>query len=144
MTWFAKQTEARYGSANFSENNAAASVLCGGILISVADIRKQGAAAGALNRYGKLTLMLCAGAGDTAPNYLGALADKLAETRDVLVIDIVDLVDAELALLLAVAVEAGTVRGTLLSLGSLPGFRRSGSRSFGGLGYVLVVIFVFV
>lgn len=114
------------------------------ILISVADIRKQGAKAGALNCYGKLTLMLCAGAGDSARNYLGALADEFAETRDVFVVDMIDLVDAELALLLAVAVKAGTVWSTLLSLRSLPGFRWGGGGSFDSLVYVLIVIFVFV
>ena len=92
--------------------------LCSILLISVADIRQQSAETGAFDSCGKLALMLCAGAGYTAWKDLGALADAFAETRDILIIDVLDLVNAELALLLAMTGKARTVRSTLLPLRS--------------------------
>ena len=53
--------------------------------------------AGTLDRDGKLTLMLGAVAGHTAGQDLAALGHKAAETGQVLIIDMLDLIYAELA-----------------------------------------------
>lgn len=51
----------------------------------------------ALDRVGKLTLMLGAGAGHPAGQNLGTLAGKAAKPRNVFVIYIVDLIGTESA-----------------------------------------------
>ena len=77
--------------------------------------------------------MLCAGAGDAARKDLSALADAFAETRDILIVYVLDLVDAELALLLAVTGEARTIGSALLLSGG-SGVLRRGIFRRGGLG----------
>ena len=58
---------------------------------------------GALDRGGQLTLMLGAGAGSTAGQDLATLGHQATQLSSVLVIDIIDLVDAETANLLTLA-----------------------------------------
>ncbi len=58
----------------------------------------------ALNSGLKLTLMLCASAGNTAGKDLAALADELAKAGCILVIDVADVLLAEDANLSATAV----------------------------------------
>jgi hypothetical protein len=60
-------------------------------------VRQQGHRARALDRVRQLALVPGAAAGDTARNDLAALGDEAAQTPDVLVVDEVDLVCAELA-----------------------------------------------
>src|SRR3954454_8348368 len=66
-------------------------------LARVADVREQRDLSRALDRGRDLVLVPAAGAGDAARADLAAVADELAEGRDVLVIDVVDLVAAVLA-----------------------------------------------
>src|SRR4051794_40529300 len=65
------------------------------ILAVVADVREQRDLARPLDRRGDLVLMAPARAGDPPGADLAAIRDVLAEGRDVLVVDLVDLVAAE-------------------------------------------------
>jgi hypothetical protein len=68
----------------------------------------------------KLTLMLSAGAGNTAGKDLAALADELAKARCILVIDVADVLLAEDANLSAAAVSVcGTSCARCALLGRL-------------------------
>ena len=58
---------------------------------------------GPLDGDGQLALMERAGAGDTAGDDLGALADILAQTGHILIVDMLDAVYAEAADLAAAA-----------------------------------------
>ena len=69
----------------------------------------------ALDRNRKLTLMLCAGAGDSSGKDLCTFAYALAESDSVLVIDVFDFICAELAYFSASVCAYGT-RRFLLSL----------------------------
>src|SRR3954454_6597203 len=66
-------------------------------LARVADVREQRDLAGALDGGRDLVLVPAAGAGYTPRADLAAVADELAERRDVLVVDVLDLVAAVLA-----------------------------------------------
>src|SRR4051794_9904385 len=76
------------------------------LLAGLGHVRQQRQLAGALHRRGDLVLMAAAGAGDPPRADLAALGDELAQRRDVLVVDELDLVAAVLARLAAAA--AGT------------------------------------
>ena len=67
----------------------------------VADVGHQSHVAGTLDGNRQLTLMESAGTGHTAGNDLGALAHVLAQAGQILVIDVLDAVNAEGANLLA-------------------------------------------
>src|SRR5215210_4932109 len=67
------------------------------VLAVVADVRQERDLACALDRRGDLVLVPAAGARDAARADLAAVRDELAERRDVLVVDLVDLVAAVLA-----------------------------------------------
>ena len=88
------------------------------LLQSVADVGQKRYMAGTLDRDGQLTLMLCTSAGNSSGKNLRALADELAKSRNVLVIDLIDAICAELADLLLSA-HTGTVRLGSVSFGSL-------------------------
>ena len=66
----------------------------------------------------ELTLMLCAGAGNSSGKNLSALGDILSQASDVLVIDFVDMIRAELADLLLSA-HSRAKRLCSVSFGSL-------------------------
>lgn len=72
----------------------------------------------ALDSYSELALMLCAGTGDSSRKDLCALGDILSQAGYILVIDLVDMIGAELADLLASA-HCGTVRLGRVSFGLL-------------------------
>src|SRR4051812_47655802 len=76
------------------------------ILAVVADVRQQGDLARALDGRGDLVLMPAAGARDAARPDLAPVGHVLAEARDVLVVDLLDLVAAVAARLAAAG--AGT------------------------------------
>src|SRR4051812_37154980 len=61
------------------------------------DVGQQGELAGALDRARQLDLVAPAGAGDPPGADLALLRDVLAQGRDVLVVDLLDLVPAERA-----------------------------------------------
>ena len=67
---------------------------------SVADVRKQSSLTCTLNGDCNLTLVLSAGAGYAARQNLSALADALTESCGILVVDLCDLISAELTYLL--------------------------------------------
>src|SRR5215207_8003964 len=67
------------------------------VLARVAHVRQEGDLAGALDGGRDLVLVPAARARDAARADLAAVRDELAERRDVLVVDVVDLVAAVLA-----------------------------------------------
>ena len=71
-----------------------------------------------LDSDGELTLMLCAGAGDSSGEDLRTLGDILSQTGYVLVIDLVDVICAELADFLLSAYRRAVGLGSV-SFGSL-------------------------
>ena len=71
---------------------------------------KKSCVTSALDSGLKLSLVLSAGAGNTAGKDLAALADELAELVGILVVDEVDLVCAEDADLLSLAAHEGAGR----------------------------------
>ena len=73
---------------------------------------------GTLDGLGQLTLMHRAGTGGTAGQDLGALADEAAQLGGVLIVDILALVNAELAHLFALAVRAAGARGSVFAFHS--------------------------
>ena len=76
---------------------------------SVAYVGQKSNLTCALDRSVQLVLMLCAGAGYTAGQDLCALGDELSQLRNVLVIDAVNLVNAEYTdLFLSVYLTEGT------------------------------------
>ena len=79
--------------AAVSENSSHRKVLDG----LVADIRQQAKMTGALDRNGQLALMTRTGAGHTAGNDLCTFAEVSSQTRDILIIDRAELIDAERA-----------------------------------------------
>lgn len=85
---------------------------------SVADIRQQCYVTRTLDSDGQLALMLCAGAGNSSRKDLRALGDVLSQACYILVIDLVDVIGAELADLLTSA-HCGTVRLGRVSFGLL-------------------------
>src|SRR5262249_44796552 len=64
---------------------------------ALVDVGQQRELARALDRAGDLDLVAAAGAGDAARADLALLGDELAQGRDVLVVDLLDLVAALLA-----------------------------------------------
>ena len=80
-------------------------------LVLVADIRDERHVACSLNSDSKLTLMISAGSGDSSGKDLGALAYALSKSAYVFVIDMVDLISAELAdLLVSFVLTEGLLR----------------------------------
>src|SRR5699024_6764684 len=92
---------------------------------SVADVGQQSNVTGALDVDEQRTLRERAGAGHAAGDDLRALADILAQTGNILVIDMIDTINAEAANLLAAAAlrAAGTAFLSLKSHGSNPPYR---------------------
>jgi hypothetical protein len=84
----------------------------------VADVGQKRYMAGTLDSDGQLTLMLCAGTGNSSGKNLCTLADELAKSCNILVIDLIDTICAELADLLLSA-HSGTERLGSVSFGSL-------------------------
>ena len=84
---------------------------------------------GALDGLGQLTLMLCAGAGHTAGHDLAALVDITAQTIHVLLVDISDLVYAEIAYLAA----GFTAARTLFSFATI--FRHGASSYYNSVNH---------
>lgn len=74
-----------------------------GIPLSVAGVRKKSDHARALDCNGKLTLMKRAATGNAAGQNLSSLGDELSQAESILIIDVLDLVRAEGANLLAAA-----------------------------------------
>ncbi len=70
---------------------------------SVGNIRHKSDMSCSLNGYGELSLMLCASTGDSARENLGSLGYALAKSCNVLIVDMLDLVCAELTDLLLLA-----------------------------------------
>ena len=63
----------------------------------VAHIGEQRNVTGAFDRNRQLALMICAGTGNAAGNNLRALGNVLAQTRNILVVDVVHTINAEAA-----------------------------------------------
>src|SRR5947209_4848102 len=76
---------------------------CGGDHLPLRDVREQAELAGPLDRAGELALVATAGARDARGADLALLAHRTPEGAEVLVVDDVDLVSAELAGLAAAA-----------------------------------------
>src|SRR5665648_122075 len=86
--------------------------------LALGDVRDERHLAGALDGRGELALMAPAGAGDARRLDLASVADEAAQRGEVLVIDLVDLLFAEVA-----EATAGGIEGTApLLVGSRPGF----------------------
>ncbi len=85
----------------------------------VADVGHKSHKSCSLNSNGQLTLMLCTSAGDAAGKDLCTLGSKLAETSGILVIDVLYLIQAELADLLLSAVVLTELTLTLRSFVSI-------------------------
>ncbi len=85
---------------------------------SIADEGQQSSLTSTLDSDVDLSLVLSASAGDAARMNLASLADKLAESLGVLVINVSDLVCAENADLLSLVAHEGTC-GTSGILGSI-------------------------
>jgi len=67
-----------------------------------------------LDSGGQLSLMICAGAGNSAGQDLGTLRNVSAESGDILVVDDFNLIDAEVANLFASLAVHGTGRAFCL------------------------------
>src|SRR5712691_6957882 len=85
----------RAGSATGSSCCRDVSVIY--VSVSVGRERKHGRDAGALDRVLELALMQRARSGDTARKDLPPLRDELLQCLDVFVVDVLELLDAELA-----------------------------------------------
>src|SRR5450759_2750616 len=86
--------------------------------LALGDVRDEGHLASALDGRGELALVAPAGAGDARRLDLASVADEAAQRGEVLVIDLVDLLFAEVA-----EATAGGIEGTApLLVGSRPGF----------------------
>src|SRR5450756_588712 len=86
--------------------------------LALGDVRDERHLASALDGRGELALVAPAGAGDARRLDLASVADEAAQRGEVLVIDLVDLLFAEVAETPAGGVE----RTALLLVGSRPGF----------------------
>ena len=94
----------------------------------VADVCEKRNGSCALNCNGDLTLVLCASSGYSSGEDLGALAYALSESCYILIVDVLDLVGAEKADLLALAsLHLGASCG---SLGSICGLIDGGYNYF--------------
>ena len=84
------------------------------LFVLLGDEGQQSDLTGALDGLGQLALMHGAGTGGAARQDLGALGDEAAQLGGVLIVDILALVNAELAHLFALAVRP-PARGALFS-----------------------------
>ena len=66
-------------------------------MLSVADVGQKCDLTGALDCYSELSLMTCARACDTAGKDLRSVRSELSELGDILVVDLLNLIDAESA-----------------------------------------------
>ena len=82
------------------------------------DEGEQSDLTGALDGLGQLTLMHRAGTGGSAGQDLRTLGDEAAQLGGVLLVDILGLVNAELAHLFALAVGAAGARGSVFAFHS--------------------------
>ncbi len=107
----------------------------------VADVSEKRNCTCALNSNGDLTLVLCASSGNSAGQNLGTLADALSESCDVLVIDMSDLVCAELTYL-STLVTVHSIRTCAASYRCGSSF--FGSGLFGGHDFVIHFMPLFI
>src|ERR1700686_2457711 len=94
------------------------------VLSGASGKRQQRNIARLLDRQGQPPLMRCANAGQSPRNDSSTFGNKLREQTNVLIVDSLDLFDAELANLLAAKILAAPAASALAAAAGTPGSRR--------------------
>jgi hypothetical protein len=89
------RTKAAIGEKMTEKKQPFCTAACKQGMESIADVGQQGKMPCALNRDGQLALMVRAGSGYAARQNLGALRKKPAELGNILIINRLNLIDAE-------------------------------------------------